>query len=164
MATTLGCNPKIKFKFNFCRLGHPSTWVSTEQPGRVTNRENIWSKKCIFKDALTLSWLHLPADWVAQQQEKNFLLESFYWIPSHTFPLDLGQPQHFSNSSQVCQNLSLKKGSMENILCANIVKWKRFQSGLFYLKGCHGLISQIKPKLKKLKLRTLKAWNHHNPD
>lgn len=149
--TASGCNPKInlsKLKSSFCRLGHHSTQASTGQSGRVINRENISSKHCVLKDALTLSWLHLPRIWVAQQQERDFLLDSFHWIPSHTFPLDLGQPQHFSNSSQVCQNLSLKKGSMESLLRANIVKLEPLESGLFYLKGCHSLISQIKPKLK----------------
>lgn len=156
MTTTLGYNPKInlgRFKFSFCRLGHPSTWVSTEQSGRVINGENISSKKCIFKDALTLSWLHWPRDWVAQQQERNFLLDSFYWIPLHTFPLDLGQPQHFSNSSQVCQNLSFKKGTfpffIRRTFCVpTLLNGNLYSLGLFCLKGCHSLISQVKIKLK----------------
>lgn len=69
------------------------------------------------------------------------------------FPLDLGQAQHFSNSSQICQNVSLKEGNMENILYVNIVKLKPLEFGLFYLEGCYILISQIKFKL----LRTLTA-------
>lgn len=59
----LVCSPKISpsgLKFNFCRLGYHSTPASTEQSGTLINRGDISAKGCIFKDALTVCWTHLP--------------------------------------------------------------------------------------------------------
>lgn len=134
--SSLVCNPKInpnKLKFSLCRPGHHS-----EQQAQ-SKQEDLLTEKTFQQKTTSLRMLrlsagpHLPRNRVSQLHEGNFLLNNFCWIPTHRVPPDLGQPHYFSSSCQVCQNVCLKEGNMENILYVNIVHSKPLKVWSFLL-------------------------------